>query len=80
MILRGTPGTVTLKTDKDAHGVELSYPDMNYIAFWHTPETEAPFVCIEPWLSLPSRQDVVRTWSASRTSASSRPARSMKTA
>lgn len=59
VILRGTPGTVTLKTDKDAHGVELSYPDMNYIAFWHTPETEAPFVCIEPWLSLPSRQDVV---------------------
>ena len=32
---------------------------MRYIAFWHTPETEAPFVCIEPWLSLPSRQDVV---------------------
>ena len=59
VILRGTPGAVTLKTDKDAHGVELSYPDMNYIAFWHTPETEAPFVCIEPWLSLPSRQDVV---------------------
>ena len=59
IILRGTPGTVTLKTDKDAHGVELSYPDMNYIAFWHTPETEAPFVCIEPWMSLPARQDVV---------------------
>ena len=59
VILCGTPGAVTLKTDKDAHGVELSYPDMNYIAFWHTPETEAPFVCIEPWLSLPSRQDVV---------------------
>lgn len=29
VILRGTPGAVTLKTDKDAHGVELSYPDMN---------------------------------------------------
>ena len=59
VILRGTSGVVTLKTDADAHGVELSYPDMPYIAFWHTPETTAPFVCIEPWMSLPSRQDVV---------------------
>lgn len=59
VILRGAAGTVTLKADGDAHAVELSYPDMNYIAFWHTPETEAPFVCIEPWMSLPARQDVV---------------------
>ena len=25
----------------------------------HMPHTDAPYVCIEPWASLPSRQDVV---------------------
>ena len=59
VILRAAAESVTLKSELDAHAVEVSYPDMRYIAFWHTPETEAPFVCIEPWLSLPSRQDVV---------------------
>lgn len=59
IILKNATKTVTLKTEWDSHSVELSYPDMNYIAFWHTPETEAPFVCIEPWMSLPARQDVV---------------------
>ena len=59
VILKGAARTVTLKTDKDSHAVEVSYPDMDYVAFWHTPETEAPFVCVEPWMSLPARQDVV---------------------
>lgn len=59
VILKGAAKTVTLKTDKDSHAVEVSYPDMDYVAFWHTPETEAPFVCVEPWMSLPARQDVV---------------------
>lgn len=59
VILKGAARTVTLKTDKDTHAVEVSYPDMDYVAFWHTPKTEAPFVCVEPWMSLPARQDVV---------------------
>jgi galactose mutarotase-like enzyme len=59
VILKGAARTVTLKTDKDPHAVEVSYPDMDYVAFWHTPGTEAPFICVEPWMSLPARQDVV---------------------
>ena len=26
---------------------------------WHMPHTDAPYVCIEPWSSLPSRKGVV---------------------
>ena len=32
---------------------------MPYIGFWHAVKTDAPYICIEPWSSLPSRQDVV---------------------
>ena len=33
--------------------------DMDYVGFWHATRSEAPYVCIEPWSSLPSRQDIV---------------------
>ena len=32
---------------------------MNYMGFWHTNCSDAPFVCIEPWTSLPSRDGIV---------------------
>lgn len=45
---------VTLKSDRNSKFVHMSYPDMNYLGFWHKPLTEAPYVCIEPWYSLPA--------------------------
>ena len=30
-----------------------------YLGIWHMPHTDAPYVCIEPWSSLPSRKDVI---------------------
>lgn len=32
---------------------------MPYVGFWHKPNTEAPFLCIEPWSALPGREGVV---------------------
>ena len=32
----------------------VSYPDMRYLGIWHKPKSDAPYVCIEPWTSLPS--------------------------
>jgi galactose mutarotase-like enzyme len=32
---------------------------MKYLGLWHVPKTKAPYICIEPWSSLPSRQDIV---------------------
>lgn len=37
---------VTLRSKVSSHGVTVSYPEMSYL-------------CIEPWTSLPARQDVV---------------------
>ncbi len=51
--------TVTLKSDKTSRSVTVKYPDFQYLGFWHTPKTEAPYVCIEPWQSVPAYLDVV---------------------
>lgn len=48
---------VTLKTEKGARSITVAYPSMDYVAIWHKPEMDAPYVCIEPWTSTPSRAD-----------------------
>jgi galactose mutarotase-like enzyme len=59
IVLEGTGGRVVLKSHGSGRGVEVASPDMNYLGLWHTPRTDAPFVCIEPWTSLPSRDGVI---------------------
>lgn len=50
---------ITLESDKDPHRVTVCYHGAPYLGFWHTPHTEAPFVCIEPWYGLPSTHGIV---------------------
>ena len=57
IVLKDVPHEVVLETDDDAHNVTVRYPGMQYLGLWHAPKTEAPYVCIEPWCSLPSRKD-----------------------
>ncbi len=45
---------ITLKSKKSDKSVRLEYPDMNYLGLWHAPKTQAPYVCIEPWYSVPA--------------------------
>ena len=59
IILRHAARSVTLRSNKTPLAVRVDYPQMNYIGFWHTNCTDAPFVCIEPWTSLPSRDGMV---------------------
>ena len=59
IVLTHMPKTVSIKSDKGERRVTVSYPDMDYVGFWHATRSEAPYVCIEPWSSLPSRQDIV---------------------
>ena len=59
IILKDMPHTVTLGSQKDEKKVTVTFPDMPYLGIWHAPETDAPFVCIEPWSSLPSTDGVV---------------------
>lgn len=45
---------VTLEAD-DGHSITVTYPQMPYLGLWHWPRTDAPYICIEPWGSLPAR-------------------------
>lgn len=59
IVLQNMARQVCLKSDKGQRRVTVSYPQFSYLGLWHAPKTEAPYICIEPWTSLASRQDVV---------------------
>ena len=50
---------VTLKAEGDPHSVTVRYPGMSYLGLWHWPKTDAPYICIEPWCSLPANAEGV---------------------
>lgn len=39
--------------------VTLDFEQMQYLGLWHMPSTDAGYICIEPWRSLPSRKGVI---------------------
>lgn len=58
-ILGNTCREISLKSKADPRYVTVKYPDFRYLGVWHTPETDAPFVCIEPWSALPATDGVI---------------------
>lgn len=54
IFLRNTARGITLISESSDRQVHVSFPDSPYLGLWHTPKTEAPFVCIEPWVASPS--------------------------
>ena len=34
--------------------LQVDFPQMDYVSFWHNPKTDAPFLCIQPWCSIPA--------------------------
>ena len=58
-MLKHTCREVMLRSCISGRGVKVCFPQMPYVVFWHAPKTDAPYVCIEPWSSLPARQDIV---------------------
>lgn len=59
IVLKGMAGTVTLKSNKGTKSVTMHAKDFPIYGFWHMPKTDAPYICLEPWSSLPSRQGVI---------------------
>lgn len=59
IVLRDTCREVILESRKDPHRVVVSFPEMPYVGFWHAVDTDAPYVCIEPWSALPGRSDAI---------------------
>ena len=54
IVLRNMAREVTLECEGDSHSVTVRYPGMQYLGLWHWPKTDAPYICIEPWCSLPA--------------------------
>lgn len=59
IVLTDMANSVTLASEKSNKEICIVYPDMKYLGIWHMPRTDAPYVCIEPWSSLPSRKGIV---------------------
>lgn len=49
---------VTLKCRNSTRSVRLDYPELPYLGLWQPANTDAPFVCIEPWAGFPSHPEV----------------------
>lgn len=59
VVLGNVDRTLSIKSGRSAHSVTVSFPDMPFVGLWHAPHTDAPYVCIEPWVSLPSHSAYV---------------------
>jgi galactose mutarotase-like enzyme len=53
IVLRDMAREVTLACG-EGPGVTVRFPGMQYLGLWHWPRTDAPYICIEPWCSLPA--------------------------
>ena len=59
IVLAGVGYRARLASDRDPHSVTVDFPDYPYFGLWHRPKTDAPYVCLEPWSSLPARDGVI---------------------
>lgn len=57
IVLQNTGAQVQLWGPKGAV-LAVRFPRMAYLGLWHWPRTKVPYLCIEPWSSLPSREGV----------------------
>lgn len=56
IVLMDADREVTLESVSGSRSVTVAFPDAPYVGFWHWPKTDAPYVCVEPWYSLPSAE------------------------
>lgn len=54
IVLKDAGRRVTLEAAGKDRSVSVEFPGMDYLGLWHCPNTDAPYLCIEPWCSLPS--------------------------
>jgi galactose mutarotase-like enzyme len=53
IILTGVT-SATLESPDSPRSVTVTFPDAPYVGFWQPANSDAPFLCIEPWQSLPA--------------------------
>lgn len=54
LVLLGTGGKATIQSDKGRRKITMNYPDMKYMGIWRKPNSDAPYICLEPWSMLPA--------------------------
>ena len=59
IILKDAPSKVVLASEKGSARIEMETSNLGYLGIWHKPASDAPYVCIEPWSSLPARKDII---------------------
>ncbi len=59
VILSNTSRYVRLKSDKESRYVAMNFEDFKYLGIWHPGDTDAPFVCLEPWGALPATDGII---------------------
>ena len=59
IFLKNAGEEVTLTSSNGKMGVRVCYPGFPYLGLWHSPKTDAPYICIEPWTGLPSFDGIV---------------------
>ncbi len=59
IFLYNIPKEITLTSSKSKNSISVYFDDMKYVGLWHAVRTDAPYVCIEPWTSIPADEGVV---------------------
>lgn len=59
VILKGVSEPFQLRSPKGRKYLEMQMEGMGYLGLWHRPRSDAPYICMEPWSSLPSRKSVI---------------------
>ncbi len=60
LVFTDTSGSVSIKRkDLALPYVKMDYDGFKYFAIWHAVDTDAPFVCLEPWQSVCSTEGIV---------------------
>ncbi len=59
VVFTEVPRSVSISSMKGSHGVTVAYPQMPYVGFWQKPNSDAPFLCVEPWSALPGRSGTI---------------------
>ena len=59
VILSNTSRKVFIKSDKESRYVAMKFDDFKYLGIWHPGDTDAPFICLEPWGALPATDGII---------------------
>lgn len=53
VVLENSGSVVEIGSDKGERSVVVTYEGFPYCGFWHAMQKDAPYVCVEPWMSMP---------------------------